>query len=242
MTLPCDRRPASRLRDPPRRCARANRVRSLSFPPGGGFADWCMVRGGGLWSRVVSPAAPASHHVTRKANRPFCTGAQEGRVAAVACTAPACSRPEPNYPLISRGWSVLLGVRGEITGWVHARRTRMSLGRDRESRATETRVRPVPAVAMRGRCVSVADDTAERPVQARTRSGAVRKMRGRPLPGSARGRITSSTMTSHLKNDELETTNRATDTRANHRIHRRPATTGIAAAARASGRDSLHER
>ena len=73
----------------------------------------------------------------------------------------------------------LLLFRRRITGRVSARNARLDHIRDRDSRATETRVRYVPAVAMRGRCVSVADDTADRPVHARTRSGAARRMRGR---------------------------------------------------------------
>jgi len=115
-----------------------------------------------------------------------------------------------SYPLIMRGWLALLGFRSVITGRASERGTRTSHIRDPDSRATETRVRPVPAVARRGRCVSVADDTAERPVQACTRRGAARTMRGRPLPDSAMGRITSSTMTSHGRG--LQTTSRAADT------------------------------
>ena len=49
---------------------------------------------------------------------------------------------------------------------------------------------------MRGRCVSVAEDTADRPVHARTRSGADRRMRGRRTLSSARGRMIGSRMLS----------------------------------------------
>ena len=73
----------------------------------------------------------------------------------------------------------LLLFRRGITGRVRARSARLDHIRDRDSRATETRVRCVPAVAMRGRRVSVAHDTADRPVHSRTRSGAARRMRGR---------------------------------------------------------------
>ena len=101
------------------------------------------------------------------------------------------------YPLTIGGWAGLLGFAGEITERASARGARCRHVRDRCSRATDTLVRPVPAVAMRGRTVFVAADTAERPVHARTSSGAARTMRRRATGRGAQGRMTGSTMTSH---------------------------------------------
>ena len=98
----------------------------------------------------------------------------------------------------------LLLFRRGITGRVSARDARLDHIRDRDSRATETRVRYVPAVAIRGRCVSVADDTADRPVHARTRSGAARRMRGRRTLSSARGRMIGSRMLSLRMRERTE--------------------------------------
>jgi hypothetical protein len=63
---------------------------------------------------------------------------------------------------------------------------------------------------MGGRTVLVAAETAERPVHARTSSGAARTMRRRATNRGACGRMTGSTMASTGK-ASAETTNRATD-------------------------------
>ena len=146
-----------------------------------------------------------------------------------------------SYPLISRGLPGLLRLRREITGRVCARRARMSRSRDRESRATETRVRPVPAVAMRGRCVSVADDTAERPVHARTRSRAARKTRGRRASWRARGRMIGSTMVSHRRRQDQKRQIAPPTLQANRRDSPAAERMRLRWLHRASGRDSLHE-
>jgi hypothetical protein len=66
-----------------------------------------------------------------------------------------------------------------IAGWVRVLDASHRPIRDPENRATDTRVRPVPAVAIRGRAESVADDMAERPVHARTSTIAARARRRR---------------------------------------------------------------
>jgi len=110
----------------------------------------------------------------------------------------------PTYPLTIRGWAWLLGFEWEITERASARGARCRHVRDRCSRATDTLVRPVPAVAMGGRTVLVAEEIAERPVHACTSSGADRTMRRRATRRGTCGRMTGSTMTSHQEFEALK--------------------------------------
>jgi hypothetical protein len=207
----CDRRARSRTSLWLGGAHERDRVGVWGLPPRGGFAGSCVALVGGPRSRVCPAAAPASlRHL--KGEPPLLHRCAGGAVASGCLDGSRLALDRASsYPLISRGLPGLLRVRREITGRACARRARSSHSRDRESRATDTRVRPVPAVAMRGRCVSVADDTAERPVHARTRSRAARRMRGRRWSRRADGRMIGSTMVSHRRHEGSETTNRAAD-------------------------------
>jgi hypothetical protein len=178
---------------------------------------------GGLRSRVVSlRSRTASSHVTGKQTAPPAWKRRRGGSDGMPRWLPVGSRPSlglfADHPRTAEAPVLLMG----ITGRVRARTARPDRVRDPESRATETRVRPVPAVAMRGRSVSVADDTAERPVQACTLSGAARRMRGRRSPRGARGRMIDSTMVSHRRCESGKQKSRRRRSRRIDEIRRRP--------------------
>ena len=176
---------------------------------------------------LCSAAAPSSSDVTGKANRPSRSKRRKGGSDGMPRWLPCAVDRASAYPLTFRGRARLLRFGGEITERASARGARCRHVRDRCSRATDTLVRPVPAVAIGGRAVFVAEETAERPVHARTFSGAARTMRRRATNRGACGRMTGSTMTSHQK-CEAPKRRIAPPTLSANRSIRQAATTRIA--------------
>jgi hypothetical protein len=107
-----------------------------------------------------------------------------------------------SYPLFADDGPSFLGSNKVVTGpRVIASKPSDAQGRAVESRTPETRVLRAPAVAMCGRDVVVADDTADRPVHARTSSGAARNAWRRLARRAVIALVNTSSMSLHSRDE-----------------------------------------